>query len=51
MRSRLYEKIKNLHKKEMRKKSKLPRLRSNCVYPAISKYPEKIQKFYEIFGN
>ncbi len=44
------ENIKELAKKRDEKNSKLPRLRSNCVYPSISKYPEKYKNFMKSVG-
>ena len=42
--------IQKLANKRDKKKLKLPRLRSNSIFPSISKYPEKYKSFMKSIG-
>ena len=46
----LIENIQKLANKRDEKNSKLPRLRSNSIFPSISKYPEKYKSFMKSIG-
>ena len=46
----LCENVKKLVNKRYEKGENLPRLRSNCIFPSISKYPQKYKEFMKYIG-